>query len=134
RTLANLLVLIPDMLALLLGLARDARVPTGLKAQIALAIAYVLAPIDLMPEAVLGVLGLADDATVMVVLISAIRRFATIDPAILRAHWRGQQSFDELMDEAEASIREDGDEFLQNGLLGVIEKRFSEAPADDKRA
>ncbi len=128
RALANLLVLIPDFLALLVGLVGDARVPRGLKTQIALALAYVIAPVDLMPEAVLGVLGLADDATVMVVLIASIRRFASIDPAILRAHWRGQQNFDELMDEAEALIEDDGDELLQNGLLGVIKKRFGRPP------
>src|SRR5690606_20860511 len=52
---ADVILLVPDMLALVVRLTRDKRVPFRLKGQLLLAIAYVLSPFDLVPEALLGV-------------------------------------------------------------------------------
>ncbi len=56
---AQIVLLVPDMLMLVVRLARDKRVPFLLKAQLLLAAAYVISPVDLVPEAILGVVGLS---------------------------------------------------------------------------
>ncbi len=73
---ANLLLLLPlagraPMYARLVwALALDARVPTARKALLVLAGAYVVSPIDLIPEN-LPIIGALDDLAVMVLAVDA---------------------------------------------------------------
>src|SRR5690606_974488 len=61
----DLLLLLPDLAVLLARLLRDPRVPRGGKAIALLGIGYVLSPIDLLPEGLLGPIGLVDDLFVV---------------------------------------------------------------------
>jgi uncharacterized membrane protein YkvA (DUF1232 family) len=73
---ANLLLLLPlagraPMYARLIwALALDARVPTARKALLVLAGAYVVSPIDLIPESV-PIVGALDDLAVLVLAVDA---------------------------------------------------------------
>jgi uncharacterized membrane protein YkvA (DUF1232 family) len=62
--LRALLAFLPDVLRLLVAVARDPRVPRSAKAVAAAAVAYVASPIDLVPD-VIPVLGQLDDLWVL---------------------------------------------------------------------
>lgn len=84
----DLLLLMPDMAILLLRLMADPRVPPASKAIAVLAIGYVLSPLDLLPEIILGPIGLIDD---LVVLGTALSRMLNhVHPDVVRSHWSGQ--------------------------------------------
>lgn len=58
---AQVLLLAPDLCHLLTRLMFDPRVPAAEKAKLGAALAYVISPIDLLPEAILGPVGYVDD-------------------------------------------------------------------------
>jgi uncharacterized membrane protein YkvA (DUF1232 family) len=86
--LRDALLALPDLAVLVLRLLRDGRVRPGDKAIAVLGIAYVLSPIDLIPEFVFGPLGLLDDAFVLALTVS--RLVNRVHPDVVRAHWSGQ--------------------------------------------
>jgi uncharacterized membrane protein YkvA (DUF1232 family) len=77
---------LPRLLLLIAGLLRDPRVSGADKALFGLVIAYVLAPIDLLPD-FLGVLGLVDDLYLVGLALS--RLLGRAGPDILLDHWSG---------------------------------------------
>ncbi len=83
----DLLLFLPDMVVLLLRLARDPRVPVGVKAVAMLGIGYALSPIDLMPEFLFGPIGFLDDLLIATAAISWIVNH--VHPDLVRAHWPG---------------------------------------------
>lgn len=87
-SLADLLLLLPDLSVLLFRLARDPRVPIGAKLIAGLGVGYVLSPIELLPEIVLGPIGLIDDLLVVGTALS--RLLKSVHPDVVRAHWSGQ--------------------------------------------
>lgn len=85
-TLRQALRLIPDVVRLLRRLVADPTVPRGVRLRLILLLAYLLAPIDLVPDFI-PVLGHADDAVVVAIALrSAIRRAG---PDALARHWPG---------------------------------------------
>jgi uncharacterized membrane protein YkvA (DUF1232 family) len=77
---------IPDLVALCRGLMGDPRVPFGSKVLVGAALAWVLSPIDLVPEFV-PVLGPLDDVIVVgLVLRHLVKRAG---PDVVQAHWHG---------------------------------------------
>jgi len=85
--LADVVMLVPDLAMLLMRLIRDNRVPFKFKAQLILAAAYLAAPIDILPEAVMSVAGLGDD--VMLISLVILNGMAGLNPQVLRDHWSG---------------------------------------------
>lgn len=84
----DLLLLLPDLTVLLFRLIRDERVPIGAKAIAIMGVGYILSPIDLIPEIVLGPIGLIDDLLVVGAALS--RLLNTVHPDVVRSHWSGQ--------------------------------------------
>jgi uncharacterized membrane protein YkvA (DUF1232 family) len=85
-TLPELLRLAPDLIRLLQRLARDRSVSRGVRIWIVVMLAYLLSPIDLIPDFI-PVLGYADDAIVVAVAL----RFATrrAGREAVEKHWPG---------------------------------------------
>jgi uncharacterized membrane protein YkvA (DUF1232 family) len=78
--------LVPDVARLVRQLAGDASLPRGVRRRLALLLAYLAFPIDLVPD-VVPVLGYADDDVVIaLVLRSDVRRAG---PAAVERHWTG---------------------------------------------
>ena len=69
-------------------LLRDQRVSLGDKAVALLGLGYVLSPIDLLPEVLLGPIGLLDDLVVVAATLS--RLLNHVHPDVVRSHWPGQ--------------------------------------------
>lgn len=85
---------LPRYMRLLGGLMADRRVSTGDKTLVALAIAYVVAPVDAIPDLV-PFLGQVDD---VFILMTAVQRLiANAGRKVLRDHWTGDpQELEEL--------------------------------------
>lgn len=78
--------LLPDILRLVKRLAADRTLPRGVRVRLALLVAYLASPIDLVPDFV-PVLGYADDVVVIAVVLHSVARRAGRD-ALVR-HWPG---------------------------------------------
>jgi uncharacterized membrane protein YkvA (DUF1232 family) len=86
----DLLLLLPDLVVLLARLMRDPRVPLGAKLWAGAGVAYALSPIDLMPEMLLGPLGMLDDLVVVAAAVSHVLNH--VHPDLVAAHWSGRGS------------------------------------------
>ena len=78
--------LLPDVLRLVRRLASDRTLPRGIRVRLALLLAYLALPVDLIPD-VIPVIGYADDAIIVIAVLRSVVRRAGIDP--VRAHWPG---------------------------------------------
>ncbi|MEN8239323.1 MAG: DUF1232 domain-containing protein [Actinomycetota bacterium] len=79
-------LLIPNTMKLLTRLVRDPRVSMRRKVPVAAAIGYVVSPIDIIPNSILG-LGLLDDAVVVSLALNGL--LSDPDAGIIREHWDG---------------------------------------------
>ncbi|MEV0230030.1 YkvA family protein [Nonomuraea sp. NPDC050786] len=84
--LREALRLLPDVLRLVRRLAADPGLPRGVRVRLMLLLAYLAMPIDLVPDFI-PVLGYADDAIVVTMVLRSVVRRAGIDP--VRRHWPG---------------------------------------------
>ena len=78
--------LLPDVLRLLPRLAADRTLPRGVRVRLALLLAYLASPIDLVPDFI-PVVGYADDAILVAATLRSVARVAGA-PALTR-HWPG---------------------------------------------
>lgn len=79
--LARMVVKLPTYARIVWGILRDPRTPIGLKGMLAAALAYVVFPVDLIPDAI-PILGQADDLTVLLLVLDVFIQNA---PAEVRA-------------------------------------------------
>ena len=124
--LGDLLLLLPDMVVLLFRLVRDPRVPLGPKLIAGAALAYVLSPIDLVPEILLGPIGLIDDLLIVGAALSQLLK--VVHPDIVRQHWPGQGDALETVDRVMTWANEKVTTRISNTvrrLLGSVSGRGS---------
>ena len=81
------LLVAPDLFHLLCRLAADPGVPAAQKAKVLAAIAYFVAPFDLLPEAIAGVTGYLDDVALAAYVLDTV--VSKTDPDLVRRHWAG---------------------------------------------
>jgi uncharacterized membrane protein YkvA (DUF1232 family) len=86
-TARGALRLLPDVVRLVRRLAADRSLPRAVRIRVWLLLAYLLSPIDLVPD-VVPVLGYADDIVVVAWTLRSVMRRAGIDA--LERHWPGQ--------------------------------------------
>ncbi len=123
--LAEIVLLVPDLLVLLLRLARDLRVSWTLKGQLLLAAAYVISPVDLMPEALLGVIGLTDDAGVLALVLMWLKGVTSVDQQVLRDNWSGRDDVITVIDTLNAKITENADRLFSDEVWRKLRQRFA---------
>jgi len=88
KLLQTLWPLVPHILKLLRSMATDTRLPLGVRVRIWGLLAYLILPIDLVPD-FLPVVGRLDDILLTyVVLRSALKR---LGPDLLRKYWTGNE-------------------------------------------
>lgn len=85
-TVRETLRLLPDAVRLIRRLAGDRSLPRGVRVRLVLLLAYLALPIDLVPDFI-PVLGYADDALVVVLVLRSVARSA--GPRALERHWPG---------------------------------------------
>jgi uncharacterized membrane protein YkvA (DUF1232 family) len=86
RTLIETIKQIPSYLRLMGGLLTDPRVPTLDKVLLGVAVAYVVMPIDLIPDFI-PFIGQVDD--VFVVMLALRRLIGNAGTRVIRDHWDG---------------------------------------------
>jgi uncharacterized membrane protein YkvA (DUF1232 family) len=84
--LKEALRLLPDLIRLLRRLATDPDTPRGARIRLALLLGYLALPFDLIPDFV-PVLGYADDAIIVALVLRSVTRSAGADA--LAKHWPG---------------------------------------------
>lgn len=82
----ELMMLVPNLARLFRHLIRDRRVPLSSKLVLAFTVAWVVSPIDLVPEFI-PIIGPLDDIIVGVLALRFVVRRAGED--LVREHWRG---------------------------------------------
>src|SRR3954454_11701210 len=82
--LRDALRLLPDLLRLLRRLAADPSLPRGVRVRLALLLAYLAFPIDLIPDFI-PILGYADDAIIATAVLRGVVRRAGLDA--VQRHW-----------------------------------------------
>jgi len=85
-SLREALRLLPDLIRLLRRLAADPDLPRGVRIRLGLLLAYLLTPIDLVPDFI-PLIGYADDAIIVAIALRSVTRRA--GPAALDRHWPG---------------------------------------------
>lgn len=78
-----------DLLRLLRSLAADGSLPRGVRRRLALVIAYLALPFDLVPDFI-PLLGYADDVIVVALVLRSVVRKA--GPEALARHWEGSDA------------------------------------------
>ncbi|QZH62044.1 DUF1232 domain-containing protein [Mycolicibacterium farcinogenes] len=93
--LTEALRILPDLLRLIPRLAADKTLPRGVRVRLAVLVVYLALPIDLIPDFI-PVLGYADDAIIVTLVLRSVVRRAGLDA--VRAHWPGSDDgFDALV-------------------------------------
>ncbi len=77
---------VPKFLGLLVNLVRDPRVSVADKAILGATVAYLLNPVDLVPDWV-PFLGMVDD--IYLVALAIMRLLLRTEEAVIREHWHG---------------------------------------------
>lgn len=78
--------LLPDLPRLVRRVAADSTLPRGVRLRLVLLLVYLASPIDLVPDFV-PVLGYADDAVVVALVLRSVARHAGLRR--LARHWPG---------------------------------------------
>ncbi|MBA4101678.1 MAG: hypothetical protein C0488_05530, partial [Arthrobacter sp.] len=92
----------PDLLRLVRRLAADRTLAAGVRVRLVLLLAYLLLPIDLVPDFV-PVIGYADDAVIVALVLRSVLKRA--GPGALERHWPGSPAGLEIILRAAAPVR-----------------------------
>jgi uncharacterized membrane protein YkvA (DUF1232 family) len=121
RRLKNVLLFVPNMVALCLRLLTDKRVPVAERALVAGAIVYAIVPLDLIPD-MLPFVGQVDD--VYLIALTLLRLMERTDPKIVREHWKGGGDVVEFVGAAAIIAAK----FLPKAIRRVLTARVEVAP------
>lgn len=112
---ADYLLLLPDLFVLFVRLARDKRVPKEPKVVAGITLAYLISPIDIIPDVIFGV-GWVDD---VVLAVYAIKRIIVdVDQEIVLEHWTGDADLLEKVQE----IIEKADDLVGSRVVNAIKR------------
>lgn len=86
--LAEFTLLVPDVVVLIGRLMLDERVPRHLRIKLGMIFAYLASPLDLIPEAILGPVGMVEDVVLAAFALNRI--FREVDEDVLAELWSGK--------------------------------------------
>jgi uncharacterized membrane protein YkvA (DUF1232 family) len=101
-TMKDALRLLPDLLRLIRRLAADRTVAVGVRIRLVLLLAYLLSPIDLVPDFI-PVIGYADDAVIVALVLRSVIKRAGEDA--VRRHWPGNPAGLDIILQAARPVR-----------------------------
>ena len=116
--LRGALLLIPNFLKLLYRMFKDPRVPFAEKALLVGVIAYVISPIDLIPDFIPFV-GEVDDLYLIALIV--LRMLTRTNDDVLREHWDGRSDLVSVVAGIERAARYVLPKRIRNILLGRVE-------------
>ncbi len=86
----NVTMFVPDLFRLYVRLLWDDRVATSSKLMLAQALAYLVLPVDLIPEALVGPAGYIDDVYLLVHALAQLTSRHAVSRELLLQHWAGE--------------------------------------------
>ncbi len=78
-----------------------------------------------MPEALLGVIGLADDAGVLALVLMWLKGVTSVDAQVLRDNWSGRDDVITVIDRLNAKISANADRLFSDKVWRKLRKRFA---------
>ncbi len=109
----------PDLFHLLTRMMLDSRIDAKSKAAVGAGILYFIAPIDFLPEILIGPGGFLDDVVVAVFVINTIlNKFPT---EVVTEHWTGDEDLLKLI----KKISNSGNKYVSKLPAGRLVKRFT---------
>lgn len=108
----------PDFFHLLTKLMLDGRIEAKSKSMIGAGILYFIAPIDLMPEALLGPVGFADDVVVAVYVINTLLN--RYPKEVIMSHWAGDEDLLQVV----SRLADKGNKWASRLPASKMVKRF----------
>ena len=89
---ADILLLLPDLFMFAVGIMSDSRIPHKFKLALLSAVSLTYSvPFDVIPEAIVGVAGLIDDAGILIIVLDLLFSAQSLEPDALeqaiRDHW-----------------------------------------------
>lgn len=115
-------LLLPDLLHLFCSLVLDPDVPAAQKAKLGVVVAYIISPLDLIPEGVVGPIGLVDDLALAAFALNQL--FNEIDESIVLRHWKGKGDLLAIVRNLIATA----DEMIGSGLLVKLKALVKREP------
>ena len=113
------ILFLPDFAYLLGALLLDPAIPAKHKAKLGMVIAYIISPLDLLPEGVIGPAGYAEDIALAAYVINQLLN--QVDNEIVLKHWKGDGDLLEVV----RHIIEVTDEMVGSGLWKKIMAMFN---------
>jgi len=113
--LAEYLFLLPDFFILVSRVALDKRVPTKRKLMLGGIVAYVMLPLDIIPDFI-PILGSVDDLVLVVMGLNMLLN--EVDQKVLEDNWSGEGDVLHLMQKITATA----EKFLDQKVLARIKK------------
>lgn len=120
KKVAEILLVAPDIFMLLVRLARDKRIPVSIKATVLAGIAYFLAPIDFLPEAIFGPLGYGDDLLLAVHIINLV---LNSNREVVLENWSGNSDLLIFLQDVAANAEKLVNKNVYRKLMGFFNKR-----------
>ena len=117
RLIADAALLAPNLVRLVGRLLRDPRVPRRAKISLGAAAAYVMSPVDVIPE-VIPVVGWADDVILIMFAVDSLIDRA--GPELIDEHWDGPGDLLGLIREVVGLSRS----VLPKGLTVALDRLF----------
>jgi len=117
RLITDAALLAPNLVRLVGRLLRDPRVPRRAKISLGIAAAYVVSPIDVIPE-VVPVVGWADDVILIMFAVDSLIDRA--GPELVDEHWDGPGDLLGLIREVVGLSRS----VLPKGITGALDRLF----------
>jgi len=114
------LLLLPDFFYLLIRLLMDERVPFKEKARLGLVVAYIISPVDIIPEGLLGPVGYADDLVLAVWTIN--RLLNSVPKEIVLENWPSDKDLFSALEQ----VLGIADQWLGSGAYQRLQRFFRE--------
>lgn len=117
---ADVLLVLPDLFALVLRLMQDPRVGRSTRLELAAAAIYVISPVDLIPDFFFP-FGYIDDAVALALVLSrAAKLMGETGEEILQEHWEGKTN----VLHAITTVTAVADQVLNRRILRQLRRRF----------
>ncbi len=109
--LPEYLLFAPDIFYLLIELIRDSEVAKSKKVKLGVVISYFIVPFDILPEALIGLIGYIDDVALSAYMLNDL--FNNIDPELIKRHWAGDKNLLKVIQK----ILNDTDKFINKNII-----------------
>jgi uncharacterized membrane protein YkvA (DUF1232 family) len=109
----------PDLAHLLSKLMMEPEVPVGEKAKLAVALAYVVSPVDLLPAVLVGPVGWLEDIAIAAYVLNSL--INKTNPELVTRHWAGEGDVLALI----RGVLTFADQKLGGGFLRRVEGFFN---------